>query len=80
LRIVAARRIAAPMRTTSDHDSVRLYHLDADSGTTATLMYGPLPDALAMAAAQPVELQPNLFLQTNNDVIAYHDLVGDPGD
>lgn len=65
------------MRSTSDAVTVRLYHLvdEAGGGGAAnTLMYGPLAEALAMAAEQPTEIQCNLFIATDNDVIAYLDL------
>lgn len=64
------------MRTTSDSDSVRLYHLDADSGVTTTLLYGTMAEALAAAAQESEEAQEGLFLQTSNDVVAYLDLIG----
>jgi len=63
------------MRTTSDDAAVRLYHLDDEGGTAATLMYGTLAEALAAAARQPEEMQAGLFLQTSNDVVAYLDLI-----
>ncbi|WP_336958462.1 hypothetical protein [Sphingobium aquiterrae] len=65
------------MRTVSGDVSVRLYHLsDADGGGAATtLFYGPLSEALAMAAAQPETVQDGLFLATDNDVVAYLDLL-----
>lgn len=65
------------MRTISDSVSVRLYHLDDgdDGGAAATLFYGPLGEALALAAAQPVDLQAGLYLATENDVVAFLDLV-----
>jgi hypothetical protein len=61
------------MRTISEDVSVRLYHLDEDGGTASTLLYGTLSEALAVAAAQPEDMQVGLFLQTSNDVIAYLD-------
>jgi len=63
------------MRTVSDDVSVRLYHLDGESGATATLIYGSLAEALHVAAQQPEEVQDGLFLQTANDVVAYLDFV-----
>jgi len=63
------------MRTTDDDARVRLYHLDPDSGATVTLMYGSLTQALAEAAAQPEDLQTGLWIQTDNDVVAYLDLI-----
>jgi hypothetical protein len=59
------------MRTVSDDVAVRLYHLDEDGGSATTILYGTLAQALAAAAAQPEEIQAGLFLQTNNDVVAY---------
>jgi len=64
------------MRTTSADAAVRLYHLDADSGAATTLLYGTLAEALALAEAQPEDVQDGLFLQTSNDVVGYLDLVG----
>ncbi len=66
------------MRTTYDHATVRLYHLDSASegGAATTLCYAPLAEALAMAAAQPEEMQDGLFIATDNDVVAYLDLIG----
>lgn len=63
------------MRTVFDAVSVRLYHLDAEGGAATTLLYGSLAEALAAAAAQPAEMQDGLFLQTDNDVIAYLDFI-----
>ncbi|CUS43894.1 MAG: hypothetical protein V4610_12570 [Pseudomonadota bacterium] len=65
------------MRTTSDSVSVRLYHLSDgdDGGGASTLFYGPLGEAMAIAAAQPEEVQDGLFLATDNDVVAYLDLI-----
>ena len=47
------------MRTTHQDATVRLYFLDAESegGAAETLFYGPLSEALEIAAAQPVEVQ-----------------------
>jgi hypothetical protein len=63
------------MRTVDEESSVRLYHLDGDSGATATLFYGPLAQALRLAEQQPEEVQDGLFLQTSSDVVAYLDLI-----
>jgi hypothetical protein len=65
------------MRTTSDQVTVRLYHLDreAEGGAATTLFYGPLTEALLIADSQPEDLQDGLFIATDNDVIAYLDLV-----
>lgn len=67
------------MRTTFDSATVRLYHLSdaAEGGTAATLLYGPLAEALALAAQQPAEVQDGLFIATDNDVVAYLDLIGE---
>ncbi|CAN5123567.1 hypothetical protein BH10PSE12_BH10PSE12_11670 [soil metagenome] len=64
------------MRTTSDSVSVRLYHVsDGDNGGAAsTLFYGSMGAALAMASQQPDDIQAGLYLQTDNDVVAYLDL------
>ena len=64
------------MRTTSDQVTVRLYYLsEAEGGGAETLMYGPMGEALAMAARQSEEDQAGLFIATDNDVIAYLDLI-----
>ena len=64
------------MRTTFDSATVRLYHLDdaGEGGSATTLFYGPLHEALALAAAQPEDVQAGLYLATENDVVAYLDL------
>lgn len=62
------------MRTISEEVAVRLYHLD-DAGSAATLLYGTLSEALALAARQPGEVQDELFLQTSNDVVSYTDFI-----
>lgn len=66
------------MRTTHQAATVRLYHLntDVEGGAAETLFYGPLAEALEIAAAQPEAVQDGLFLATDNDVVAYLDLVG----
>ena len=65
------------MRTTFDEATVRLYHLDSETagGGATTLFYGPLSEALARAAREPAEIQDDLWLATDNDVIAYVDLL-----
>ncbi len=65
------------MRTTHQDANVRLYHLgdEAEGGSSETLCYGPLSRALELAAAQPVEIQEGLFIATDNDVVAYLDLI-----
>ena len=64
------------MRSTYQHASVRLYHLDdaAEGGAATTLFYGPLSEALAVAAQQDEATQEGLWLATDNDVVAYLDL------
>ncbi|WP_380874654.1 hypothetical protein ACFB49_00420 [Sphingomonas sp. DBB INV C78] len=65
------------MRTVSSDVSVRLYHLDAapEGGATTTLFYGSLDEALRLAAAEPEAIQADLYIATDNDVIAYLDLI-----
>jgi len=65
------------MRTTFSDATVRLYHLDgaSEGGAATTLIYGTLAEALALAAEQPEEVQDRLFIATDNDVVAYLDLI-----
>lgn len=65
------------MRTTHSDATVRLYHLDHESegGAAETLLYGTLAEAMALAAQQPEEVQAGLFIATDNDVVAYLDLL-----
>ena len=65
------------MRTTNDSATVRLYHLGdgPDGGSAETLFYGPLADAMTIAAQQPEDVQDGLFIATDNDVVAYLDLI-----
>ncbi len=67
------------MRSTAETVSVRLYHLDdaVEGGAAATLFYGPLHEAMVIAEQQSVEVQEGLFIATDNDVIAYLDLIGE---
>lgn len=67
------------MRTTYGSATVRLYHLseDQEGGAATTLFYGPLAEALSLAEQQPDHVQEGLFLATDNDVIAYLDLIGE---
>lgn len=67
------------MRSTSDGVTVRLYHLSEgdEGGAAETLMYGSLAEALALAARQSEAVQTGLFIATDNDVIAYLDLIGE---
>jgi len=65
------------MRSTGDAVTVRLYHLDdgPEGGGAHTLFYGPLAEALALAAQQPEDIQEGLYIATDNDVALYLDLV-----
>lgn len=63
------------MRTTFDDASVRLYHLDSEGGTATTILYGTLSAAMAEAARQPQEIQAGLYIATDNDVVAWLDLL-----
>lgn len=69
--------MACCMRTTHQDATVRLYYLGdgPDGGSAETLCYGPLSQALELAAAQPEAIQAGLFLATDNDVVAYLDLI-----
>ncbi|GAC1417670.1 MAG: hypothetical protein NVSMB69_18630 [Novosphingobium sp.] len=65
------------MRTTFSDATVRLYHLDSatEGGAATTLVYGTLTQALALAAEEPEDVQDGLFIATDNDVVAYLDLL-----
>ena len=64
------------MRSTADNVTVRLYHLsEAEGGGAQTLLYGTLEQALALAAQQSEAVQDDLFIATDNDVVAYLDLI-----
>lgn len=65
------------MRSTYDEATVRLYHLGdgPEGGSAETLFYGPLSRAIEIAAGQPEAVQAGLFLATDNDVVAYLDLI-----
>ena len=65
------------MRSTYEEASVRLYHLDggAEGGAANTLFYGPLSQAMLIAEQQLEEVQDGLFIATDNDVVAYLDLI-----
>lgn len=67
------------MRTTHESATVRLYFLDRESegGGAQTLFYGPLSEAMERAAQQPEDVQAGLFLATDNDVVAWLDLIGE---
>ena len=56
---------------------MRLYHLDggAEGGAVNTLFYGALSEAMAIAARQSEDVQDGLFIATDNDVVAYLDLL-----
>jgi hypothetical protein len=66
----------SPMRTTYESATVRLYHLGdgPEGGFAETLFYGPLSEAMVIAAQQSEDIQAGLFLATDNDVIAWLDL------
>lgn len=65
------------MRSTYEDASVRLYHLDGgpEGGAAETLFYGPLSEAMRIAQAQSEEVQEGLYLATDNDVVAWLDLL-----
>lgn len=63
------------MRSAKSDSAVRLYRLD-EAGGVETLCYGPLADALALAARQPEAVRAELFVQFRDDVAAYLDLAG----
>ncbi|EGD59209.1 hypothetical protein Y88_1271 [Novosphingobium nitrogenifigens DSM 19370] len=64
------------MRTTYEDATVRLYYLSdgPEGGVAQTLMYGPLSDAMALAAQQEPAVQDGLWIATSNDVVAWRDL------
>jgi hypothetical protein len=65
------------MRTTYLDATVRLYHLNStpEGGAAETLFYGPLSEAMQIAAQQSEDVQDGLFIATDNDVVAYLDLL-----
>ncbi len=65
------------MRSTHQDATVRLYHLDGgtEGGAAHTLFYGSLSQAMDIAAQQTEDVQDGLFLATDNDVVAYLDLL-----
>lgn len=65
------------MRTTYLEATVRLYHLsDAmEGGAAETLFYGSLSEAMRIADLQDEATQEGLFIATDNDVVAYLDLL-----
>ncbi|MEI6487293.1 MAG: hypothetical protein WCO11_13650 [Sphingomonadales bacterium] len=62
------------MRSTFAGTSVRLYHLDDGDPIAHTLFYGPLAEAMTIAAQQPADVQAGLWIATDNDVVAWTDL------
>jgi hypothetical protein len=60
------------MRSTFGSAMVRLYRLDDGDPVAQTLFYGPLAEALALAAEDPDPA--GLWIATDNDVVAYIDL------
>lgn len=68
------------MRSTFGSATVRLYYLadeiglDTPGGGATTLFYGPLDEAIRLAASQPEDAQAGLYIATDNDVIAWTDL------
>ena len=62
------------MRSTFGSASVRLYRLDDGDPVAETLFYGPLAEAMAIAAAQSEDVQSKLWIATDNDVAPYLDL------
>lgn len=67
------------MRTTYQDATVRLYHLDGgpEGGAAETLFYGPLAEAMHIAAQQSDDRQAGLYIATDNDVVAWLDLIGE---
>ena len=62
------------MRSTFGSAAVRLYRLEDGDPVAETLFYGPLAEAMAIAAAQPEAVQANLWIATENDVAAWLDI------
>lgn len=67
------------MRSISLDHPVRLYLLDdaIEGGAAVTLLYGSFAEAMDEAARQPEEVQAGLMIQTQDDVVAYLDLIED---
>ena len=65
------------MRSTFGSASVRLYLLDDGDPVAETLFYGPLAEAMAVAAGQSEDVQAKLWIATDNDVAPYLDLAGE---
>lgn len=61
------------MRSTFAAATVRLYRLGDGDPLAETLLYGPINEALAVAADQPDP--ESLWIATDNDVVAYLDLI-----
>jgi hypothetical protein len=40
-----------------------------------TILYGPFSEAMRVAEQQPEDVQDGLYLATDNDVVAYLDLI-----
>ena len=68
-------RQCVPMRTVSASASVRLYYLEEGDAAAHTLFYGSLAEALAVAAKEPESVQAGLWLATENDVVAFLDML-----
>lgn len=66
------------MRSTFGDATVRLYFLDheTEGGAAQTLFYGPLSEAVALAAQQPEDIRSGLFIATDNDVVSWLDFIG----
>jgi hypothetical protein len=62
------------MRTTHADAVVRLYRLDDGDPVAETLFYGPLADAMAIAAGLTEAEQAGLWIATDNDVVAWLDI------
>ena len=67
------------MRTTFAAATVRLYHLNDSDPVAETLFYGPLAEAMVIAAAQAEDVKAGLWIATDNDVVPYLDLCEDDG-
>ena len=65
------------MRSTFSAATVRLYRLGDSDPVAETLFYGPLAEAMVIAAAQTEDVQASLWIATDNDVASYLDLAGE---
>jgi hypothetical protein len=63
------------MRTTTASSGVRLYYLDDGDPVARTLFYGPLAEALMVAAEQQADIQGGLWIATHDDVVGYLDMI-----